>query len=165
MQHTLTSERLILRPFVPQDADAIVAALNDAETCRGLTVVPYPYTKQDADQFISEGTAQASAVCLKDGQLIGCIGLGAQLGYWFAKPHWGKGYATEAALAVLADHFAHSDTDVMSGYVDDNFASAAVLRKLGFVVVGNTMLHIRSRGIAVPAKSVCLTRTHWEALS
>lgn len=158
----LHTKRLVLRPFKAQDAPAIVAALNDKETCRGLTLVPFPYTTADADWFIAEASKDALAVCTADGVLVGACGLGAQLGYWIAKPQWGKGYAYEAAHAVLTEHFKRSAADVTSGYVDDNQASGAVLRKLGFEISHDKMLHIKSRQKEVPAKSVTLTKARWE---
>ena len=161
LHHT---SRLHLRPFVPGDAPAIVAHLDDMETCRGLTLVPCPYTRADAEAFIATSFPDALAICLHDDTLIGAMGLGKQLGYWIGKPFWGKGYATEAARPVLGAHFAVSCDPVISGYVADNHASGAVLRKLGFRVTGNKMLHIKSRNVEIPAKSVALSKPEWEVL-
>jgi RimJ/RimL family protein N-acetyltransferase len=160
--HILETRRLILRPFAPQDAAAITAELNDMEMCRGLAVVPCPYTLDDADWFIREAAQDALAVCTKDNILIGAVGLGTTLGYWIAKSQWRKGYAFEACHAVLTDHFSRRHKDVHSGYVDDNYGSAAVLRKLGFDVVKDTMLHIRSRAAEMPAKAVVLRQSRWD---
>lgn len=160
----LETMRLILRDFQPKDAPAIVACLNDMDMCRGLTVVSCPYTLADAEWYIAKGSQDALAVCTRDGTLIGAMGLGKQLGYWIAKPQWARGYASEAATAVLARHFAKSDAPVSSGYVDDNFGSARVLEKLGFEIVGDKPLFIRSRGKEVPGKAVSLSKTRWEAV-
>ncbi len=165
MTHVVHTERLQLRPFETNDAAAIVSALNDPEMCQGLTVVPCPYTLADADWFIEHGTQNTLAVTVKDGTLVGAVGLGIQLGYWIAKAYWGKGYATEAARPLLTAHFAQSDEPVLSGYVDDNARSAAVLQKLGFEYAGDQMLHIRSRNRDVPGVSVKLTKDRWEAVS
>jgi RimJ/RimL family protein N-acetyltransferase len=55
------------------------------------------------------------------------------LGFWIAPDRQGRGYATEAARAVLAMHFAGPAAEaVRSGYFADNLASAQVHRKLGF---------------------------------
>lgn len=157
------TDRLHLRPFEPRDAPAIVAHLDDMETCRGLTLVPCPYTEADAHAFIDSAFPTALAVCLRNDTLIGAMGLGKQFGYWFGKPFWGKGYATEAAGPVLAAYFETNDADVISGYVADNHGSAGVLRKLGFRITGDKMLHIRSRGVEVPAKALALSRSDWQA--
>jgi len=156
------TKQLHLRPFIADDAPAIVAALNDAQMCRGLTVVPFPYHTSDAEWFIRDGSSDALAVCLHDGTLIGAIGLGKTLGYWIAKDYWGQGFATEAAKPLLAQHFRESDAPVKSSYVNDNHGSAKVLAKLGFEITSATMLPIRSRNIDVPAQSVSLSRARWE---
>ena len=160
----LETSRLGLRPFAPHDAPAIVDALNDAEMCRGLTVVPFPNHLEDAHWFINEGSTDAMAVCLQDGSLIGAVGLGNTLGYWIAKPHWSNGYATEAAKPLLSQHFSQTDKPVSSNYVDDNHGSATVLAKLRFEITGDTMLPIKSRNGTFPAKEVLLSKTRWEQI-
>ena len=161
----LYTERLILRPFVAQDAPSLVTALNDREMCHGLTAVPYPYTPSNAQWFINEGSEDTLAVCTIDNQLVGAMTQGVQLGYWIAKPHWRNGYAYEAAHAVVTDHFTRNETDIHSGYVLDNHASAAVLRKLGFEFYREKMLYIRSRDNEVPAKAMVLTKACWEMIT
>lgn len=157
------ADRFILRRFVSADANDIVNALNDAEMCRGLSVVPFPYTLDDAHAFIELGDALAAfAIVRKDGALIGSVGLGKQLGYWVAKPFWRQGYAFAASSILVSEHFERCSDPIASGYVDDNHASAAVLAKLGFEVISDQMLHIKSRGREVPAKSVQLTKARWE---
>ena len=163
MPQTFATRRLYLRPFGAADAPAIVPLLNDAEMCRGLTVVPFPYTLSDAQWFVSEGAQDALAVTTTDGVLVGAMGLGKQLGYWIGKAYWGHGFATEAAEVVLQDHFSHSDTTVFSGFAAWNLGSANVQRKLGFKVIGDKMLHIKSLNKEVPAKSVALTAQDWQA--
>ena len=157
------TDRLVLRSPRMADAPAIVDLLNDADMTRGLAVVPYPYGLADAESFIERRPDNTFAVCLKDGSLIGAMGLGKQLGYWFGKAYWGRGYATEAARALLTDHFAQSDETVISGYAAWNVASARVLEKLGFEETGDKMQHILSLDREVPAKSVALTKARWEA--
>lgn len=138
--HTAASvfvtDRLNLRPFISAHAPSIVASLNDAEMCYGLTVVPFPYHLDDANWFINEGSKDALAVCLCDGSLIGAVG--------------------------LEQHFSQSNAPVVSSYVDDNHGSASVLAKLGFEITGDTMLPIKSRDGAFPAKEVRLSKARWD---
>ncbi|WP_299030439.1 GNAT family N-acetyltransferase [uncultured Sulfitobacter sp.] len=162
---SIQTRRLILRPFGPSDAPAIAAALNDPQMSRGLLMVPFPYLQADAEWFIAEGAQDALAVCLKDGPLVGAMGLGNTLGYWIAKEHWGMGYATEAAKPLLTRHFSSFGTPVKSSYIDDNHGSARVLEKLGFEIVGNTLLQIKSRNAEIAGKSVVLTKQRWEQLT
>ena len=77
MPQTFTTDRLVLRLFEMADAPAIVDLLNHADMTRGLAVVPYPYGLTDAESFIDRRPDNAFAVCLKDGSLIGAMGLGA----------------------------------------------------------------------------------------
>src|SRR6202035_4800572 len=48
----LATERLILRPLLPEDAEALNRLVNDWEVARSLTVVPFPYPRELADQWI-----------------------------------------------------------------------------------------------------------------
>ncbi|WP_199909960.1 GNAT family N-acetyltransferase [Paenibacillus sp. CAA11] len=78
---------------------------------------------------------------LEDGKMIGCCGLrpynkeiqAFELGFHLKSEYWGKGYAFEAASAVL-DHARHNlNTDyIVAGHHPENTASAKLLGKLGF---------------------------------
>lgn len=164
---TLMTERLTLRAMRPQDASAITVALNDIEVSKWLTVVPYPYTLADAEWFINEcaeGRANAWLIWHGD-QLAGTVGMDDELGYWLARAAWGKGFATEAAGAVVAHHFATTDIDVIrSGHFVENSGSRNVLEKLGFVEVGAHAHFSKARNADVPGRSVELTRARWAAL-
>jgi len=82
-----------------------------------------------------------------------------ELGYWIAEDHWGHGYATEAARAILTWHFANSDADsVPCGAHHDNPASLNVQRKLGFVVTGREMRMAIARREEVELVKTMLTR-------
>jgi RimJ/RimL family protein N-acetyltransferase len=75
-------------------------------------------------------------------ELIGSIGIDTsgdepELGYWLARDHWGRGYATEAGRAVI--EIARSSLRLprlVSGHFTDNPASGRVLEKLGFRATG-----------------------------
>jgi len=139
------TERLLLRPGWIEDAPALTAAIGDREIARNLTRVPWPYRLADAEAFLeqpSQPTRPKFMICRRsDHRLIGGIGLSAdieaELGYWIARDHWGRGYATEAGRAVLA--LADSSLRlprIRARRAADNAASANVLRKLGFHPTG-----------------------------
>lgn len=133
MPQLITTERLILRPPSLEDASAIQRAVNDAEVTRWLSQVPFPYSLEDAKDFIARQTSgQTFLICLNDDP-IGCIGTVGEFGYWLARAYWGQGIATEASNAVLDWHFSQSEQTLKSGHAIGNERSRRVLLKMGFV--------------------------------
>lgn len=164
---TLRTDRLVLRALSDADAPALTDALNDYDISKWLTVVPFPYTLDDAVWFIGENRAgrMLARAIFHDDRLIGVMGLDNELGYWLAKPAWGQGFATEAALAVLADHFAQTDAAVVrSSHFVENTASRNVLRKLGFVDVGPRTHFSKARQAEVAGRLMELIRDDFAKL-
>lgn len=158
LRATLQTARLTLRPVAASDEAVVVACLNDLAVTGWLAVVPYPYTPADFRQFQTEIAKPGETFAVVDDQgLAGIVGAGAELGYWFAPRVHGRGYATEAARAVLAMQFAHDPGAVASGYFEGNTRSANVLRKLGFVETGRGMKHCRALGQDRPHVELALT--------
>ena len=61
------------------------------------------------------------------------IGNGIELGFWIGKPYWGRGYATEAARALVGYAFDKLGlTQIVAGAFRENRASRRVLEKVGF---------------------------------
>ena len=76
-----------------------------------------------------------------------------ELGYWLAREHWGKGYATEAANAVLDAAAVLGIREVEGGHFIDNAGSGHVLQKCGFVECdGLVEMNSLGRGESVQAK-------------
>ncbi len=148
------------------DRDAIVAALNDYEVSRWLTVVPFPYGTADFDDFLTflSGTDPLEGLAIEaDTGVIGVIGIGTSLGYWLGRAHHGQGFMREAASALVDWYFRHRDEDELkSGYFDGNLASAAVLTSLGFRPVSEGNIHSCAQGADVIMKNMCLTRADWQ---
>jgi len=164
MTDLITTDRLVLRPFVAEDGSDIAHLIGDLAVCRWLTHVPYPYTQENALEFIARHADEANVYAVTyGGALIGCVSIRQELGYWFGKPFWGQGYATEAARAALSAYFATMDADVRSGYHNGNAASQNVLTKLGFVPDGSEMQTVKSLATDVLTHKMRLTRTAWEA--
>ena len=155
----IETERLIIRRFMPEDANDIYEACNDYEMVKTTLGLPWPYTKQMAEGWIpklsqreKEGTSYEYAICFKDNpnKIIGCIALidvnsvakRAEMGYWVARKHWKKGIATEAAKAMLKFGFEklglHS---IFARYFDINPASGRVMEKSGMTYVGTIRDH------------------------
>jgi RimJ/RimL family protein N-acetyltransferase len=138
------TERLLLRPGWPEDAPALARAIGDARIVRNLTRVPWPYALGDAERFLAapcDPLRPHFLICLRDRpQPIGGIAICGdepELGYWIARGHWGRGYATEAGRAVIALADASLRLPrLKSSHAIDNPASGKVLRKLGFTPTG-----------------------------
>jgi len=74
-----------------------------------------------------------------------------EVGYWFGRPYWGKGFATEALQALMRDAQALSALE--AGHFVDNPASGRVLSKSGFAYTGETRpLFSMARGQCAPCK-------------
>jgi [ribosomal protein S5]-alanine N-acetyltransferase len=155
----IQSARLTLRPIAPGDEGAVVTALNDLDVSGWLTPVPHPYAPADFHFFLNDYAIPGETFGVDDDQgFAGVVGIEDDtLGYWFAPHSQGKGYATEAARAALAARFAQNPADVASGYFEGNARSANVLRKLGFVMVGQGLRHCRALGIDRPHVDMLLT--------
>ncbi len=153
----IATERLSIRPWRPDDAAALHRLLNDWEVIRTLAVVPFPYSRALADEWVAssarnlaEGTAWQLAITgTEQGTelLVGGIGLRmgsarrvAELGYWVGRSYWGHGVASEAAGRLARWALANLEIDSIEASVaTDNAASIAVLRRIGFRHVGEGM--------------------------
>ncbi|MFF3748390.1 GNAT family N-acetyltransferase [Streptomyces kronopolitis] len=164
---TLTTERLVLRPFEPSDAPAVHAACQEPDIPR-WTSVPSPYGVEDAERFVGtvvpEGwrddtTYNFAVVSRADGSLVGAMGLvrlarlrtperQAELGYWTAREHRGRGYTVEAARAVLRWAFRDLGVERMEWHAEaGNEGSRAVARRLGFHMEGTLRAQLVREGI------------------
>lgn len=150
----IRSERLFLRPGWPEDWQELLTRVADEEVVKNLAKAPWPYTADDARWFAAQAQDKrlphffvTLPTCVKPAEIIGCVGLGeideqdVELGYWFAREHWGKGYATEAARAMIGLARTLGHRKLVAGHFVDNPASGRVLRKVGFRPTGQ----IRSR--------------------
>lgn len=141
--------RTLLRPAWAEDEGALFRAIADEQIVRNLATAPWPYGLADARAWIAaERPAGRPAVLILDRtasrlRLIGAIGIHdapgglVELGYWIGREDWGRGYATEAGVAML--RFARDGlhlTQIVAGHFLDNPASGRVLRKLGFQPTG-----------------------------
>jgi RimJ/RimL family protein N-acetyltransferase len=81
----------------------------------------------------------------RDGaELVGAISLQidrglnkAELGYWIGKPFWNQGYATEAAIAILAFGFEKLRLNrIQAGHLSRNPSSGRVMQKAGMILEG-----------------------------
>jgi RimJ/RimL family protein N-acetyltransferase len=166
LTETVRTERLVLRPYRPEDADPVFRACQDPENLRWLTL-PSPYTPADAEEFVEVTTVSVRTeqrglftAVEADGEFMGSAGLhfspgllGPGIGYWMAPWARGHGYASEAARALADWALRHGAARVHLFADVDNPASQAVARRAGFreegVVRACIPYRTRSRGDAV----------------
>ena len=150
----IETPRLILRHPEMRDAPFIAKYAGDYDIACMTALVPHPYPTPAAEMWvlIRNIAAQKSlnahlVVDIKndgDVQMGGMAGIFRrtpesdwEIGYWIAKPFWGKGYATEAGQALIDYARDGPKTDrIIAGHYDDNPASGRVLEQLGFRYTG-----------------------------
>ncbi|MBB3911575.1 GNAT family N-acetyltransferase [Sphingomonas desiccabilis] len=158
------TERLTLRPGWAEDAPQLARAAGHEAVARNTSRMPWPYALGDAEAFLRTPQAPRTPALLvfahegDDIRLVGGAGLhrgdegGHELGYWITPDAWGRGYATEAARALLAIADTLGIPEVSARHFLDNPASGRVLRKLDFRPTGEQALaHCRARGSDLPA--------------
>lgn len=159
MNQGFETERLSAHPPTLADAPAVYTHFQYKDVAWNLARAPWPYALEDAQNWIMtaadaavEGKEYAFVLHHKEHGLIGSTGMVHikddiwEIGYWVAKPHWGQGFVTEAARGLMDwAKDTHGVTRFISGHIEDNEASGAVLRKLGFEAVGVHRMHVRAR--------------------
>jgi len=157
-----TTERLILRAFVLQDANRVQELAGDKRVADTTLLIPHPYPDGAAEEWIlkildkaDKGEAYVFAITLKDTEeLIGAIGLSihekfnsAEMGYWIGVPYWNKGYATEAASAVIEFGFNEMQLNkIHAHHMGNNLSSGKVMIKNGMEKEGYFKKHILKNG-------------------
>ncbi|HVV82049.1 MAG TPA: GNAT family N-acetyltransferase [Kofleriaceae bacterium] len=160
---TVTTARLVLRPFAAVDAPAVVELAGDWEVSRFLLHVPHPYPPELATSWIAThaeawlaGAGPTWAIMrAADRELLGTVSLRwtarharAELGYWLGRAHWGQGYALEAARAATRWAFEQLGlTRVYAQHLAGNDRSARVLLAVGMRFEGIRRQHLRRGGI------------------
>lgn len=143
----IRSERLFLRPGWPEDWQELLGKICDERIVRHLARAPWPYGPEDARRFASMEQDRrtpnffVTAPSSEGTRLVGSCGLGlhegqVELGYWIARDDWGRGYATEAARAVLKLARTLGHRRIVASHFEDNPASGRVLQKVGFRPTG-----------------------------
>ncbi|MBT2556502.1 GNAT family N-acetyltransferase [Hymenobacter sp. ISL-91] len=139
-----------LRPWTFADAPALVRHANDERVARHMRdTFPYPYSASDAEFFLCLVADSARDLFLAievDGEPVGSVGVhfktdvrrqSAEIGYWLAPTHWGKGLATAVVRSTSAYVLANFEVCRLYAVVfANNPASARVLEKAGYEFEG-----------------------------
>ena len=169
----LETERLFLRAPRLEDAKHVAALANDKRIAENTRRLPHPYTRSDAEDFISSLNAGEIAFLITrhDDVIVGACGIAAQddavpeIGYWLGVKHWGRGYATEAVRALIDYAFTELDHDALqAGARVTNPASRRILEKCGFQWTGVGLCRIRALSSSAPIDRFRLDRGLWTSL-
>jgi len=157
---SIKTRRLLLRTLQREDAPRIAELGGDWDVASMTARMPYPYTEAAAHQWIDAIDPGERIYGIElQGELIGVTGFtpdpdepSAEIGYWLGKTYWGKGYATEAAQAVIDQCFAREGFFRLTcGHFADNPASARVITKLGFERTGSGEWWCEARRLEIAA--------------
>ncbi len=177
---TITTERLVLRPFTLKDAAAVQRLAGDWAVADTTLSIPHPYPDGAAERWIA-GHAErfasreimALAVALREGgALTGCVSLRlhdehgrAELGYWMGVAYWNRGYCSEAARALVAYGFEQMGLHrIYAHHLTRNPASGRVMQKAGMVYEGTLRQHIRKNERYEDVASYGILRSEYEIL-
>ena len=174
----LLSPRLVLRAPHEDDIDALAHLANNANIATMVSRMPHPYTVADAADFVRRTNAGTIGKCVyaitkaETGAFLGCCavephedGRTAELGYWLGEPYWNKGYATEAAQALVDMAFRTRDIAQLDARCRVmNVASRRVIQKCGFQYQGSGMIASLALGGMVPVEWSRLDRKTWLSL-
>lgn len=160
----LKTPRLTLRAFVADDAEALQKLAGERAIADTMISIPHPYSLATARSWITAqahtfGTGtevQFAMVEPDEGQLVGAVGLRdidrdhlqAELSFWVGLPWWGRGFATEAAFAVIAHGFGDLRLNrIYAFHMERNPQSGSVLRKVGMRLEGRLRERVQKWGV------------------
>jgi RimJ/RimL family protein N-acetyltransferase len=160
----LETARLIVREYTPADVDQLAEVFGDPKV---LWWEPAPWTHAQTAAFIDQAIARYSADGMgeyaverrADGRIVGDCGPALreiegvrlpELGWDLRSDEWGKGYATEAARAVL--EYAAADLELPRLYsliLPENERSRGVAIRLGMTLERRLVWHGRPHDLWV----------------
>ena len=172
----VVNDQVHLSEFRSSDKDALIEHLNDRDIYERTLRIPFPYTDASADEWlalVAKITTQQSrpvhfAIRSADDALIGGCGFDgfqfgkahrAEVGYWLAKPFWGRSIMTAVVQRVCQHAFEEFGLVKITAHVfSHNPASARVLQKCGFQEEGFLRKHFLKDGTLLDAKFFALLR-------
>jgi RimJ/RimL family protein N-acetyltransferase len=175
MKHVV-NDQVHLSEFRPSDQPALVEHLNHREIYDRTLRIPFPYTETAADDWLAlvaritqqQGRPVQWAIRSPDDALIGGCGFNdfqagqshrAEVGYWLAKPFWGRGIMTAVVQQLCRHAFAEFGLVKITAHVfSHNPASARVLEKCGFQEEGFLRRHFLKDGQFLDARLFGLLR-------
>ncbi|MDC7999607.1 GNAT family N-acetyltransferase [Aequorivita todarodis] len=153
MKIHIETDRLLMRDLMDEDAHGMFAMDSDAEVHTFLGNKPISTLEESQkmidsikQQYIENGIGRWAVVEKRSGNFVGWSGFKFvtdvvngrtqyyDLGYRFLRKYWGKGYASETAIASLNHGFGELGFEEIVGIADvANTASNTILQKVGLI--------------------------------
>jgi RimJ/RimL family protein N-acetyltransferase len=170
----LETKRLTLRKPTLADVKAIAHLANDRRIAENTRRLPHPYLLDHGVEFVravADGQRETVFLIENDHTPIGVVGVDwrkpetPELGYWLGVEHWGQGFGTEAARAMIDFTFEEFDVEqLISGARVANPASRNILEKCGFQWSGVELHRFEALGSSTPVDCFRLSRSVWSSL-
>ena len=167
----IETERLVLRPVAHDDATVVQREVSRVEIARMTLTIPHPYPDGGAEEWIARAEpGVAFALELREsGEMVGSASIvrdrehrRAEIGYWCALDHWGRGYTTEAVRALIDYGFRELGLNrVYAQCFSDNPASRRVLEKSGMRYEGERREHVFRLGRFTGTIQFGILRSEW----
>ncbi|WP_334148225.1 GNAT family N-acetyltransferase [Hyphomicrobium sp.] len=167
MSKPIRTRRLVLRELDDSDAPDLARLAGDWDIARMTAQIPYPYSEDLAREWMAAlAPGEFVRAVTFEGALVGAIGYipdddrsSAEIGYWIGRPWWRRGFASEAAAALVRHCFTDGGFKRLTCcHFDDNLASAGVIRKLGFRLKGAHSVWCDARQAEIPTQCYELNR-------
>lgn len=176
----LYTERLVLRPYCPEDAENVFRVVSRKEIAATTLLIPHPYPRANVDWWINfvnngrqRGTACELGIFTRDsGTYIGNSGFytileehrNAEVGYFIDPDMWNKGYGTEACRRVVQLGFETLGLERIYGKcMAKNTGSRRIMEKSGLLPEGIARHAVYKWGQFEDVCHFGLIRADWEA--
>ena len=152
----MDTDRILLRPWLETDAEALYKYASDPEVGPRAGWPPHQSVEESLETIrnIFSADGMWAVVLKKTDEVIGCVGYltadnsnldikgdECEVGYWIARPYWGMGICTEALRLVVDYCFNEKGFSTLWGdFFPDNPASGRVMEKCGFTDTGRETL-------------------------
>ena len=152
----METERISLRSWREDDAEALFKYASDPDVGPRAGWPPHKSVEESLEiiRTVFSGEGMWAVEWKETGEPIGCVGYlpasasnlkikddEVEVGYWIAKPYWGKGICTEAMRLVVDYCFnVKNFTTLWGDYFPENPASGKVMEKCGFKDTGKEVL-------------------------